>query len=151
MKMKKIRTVILIILLIISNIYFIIQSQKLDYDILIGVPTKGEDDYSDTVSGDFTNSKPLKEKDDVATELSSLINSSPIEKSQINDQVPDAVMFWGKSQSNIAYKTMFWLNESSIIFTTENGENHEYRKIDESYVTKLKNIIISQTNIYKKH
>ena len=41
MKMKKILTAIFVIVLIISNAYFIYESQKSDYEIWIGVPVKG--------------------------------------------------------------------------------------------------------------
>ena len=60
MKMKKILTAILVIVLIISNAYFIYESQKSDYEIWIGVPVKGEDD---SAAVDYQKSKPLKEKE----------------------------------------------------------------------------------------
>ena len=59
MKMKKILTAILVIVLIISNAYFIYESQKSDYEILIGVPVKGEDD---SAAVNYQKSKPLTEK-----------------------------------------------------------------------------------------
>ena len=90
MKIKKILIVILVLFLIISNIYFVIRTPKLDYKILIGIPVNSEGDNS--VGVDFTKSKPLKDKEDVTTIFLSLLRARTIDKTETTEHLPDAVI-----------------------------------------------------------
>ncbi len=48
---------ILIILLTLSNLYFINKFQEFDYEIMLGIPVNSE--VGDTNGIDFTKSKPI--------------------------------------------------------------------------------------------
>ena len=109
MKMKKILTAILVIVLIISNVYLLYESQKSDYEILIGVPVKGEDD---SAAVDYQKSKPLTEKEDRNTVLFSLLQARSIEKPKITEQLADAVIMIGDPQADISYAQItLWVDE----------------------------------------
>ena len=89
---KKILTAILVTVLIISNAYFIYESQK---------------------------SKPLTEKEDRNTVLFSLLQARSIEKPKIMEQLADAVIMIGDPQAGISYAQItLWVDESSIIAET---------------------------------
>ena len=145
MKMKKILTAILVIVLIISNAYFIYESQKSDYEILIGVPVKGEDD---SAAVNYQKSKPLTEKEDRNTVLFSLLQARSIEKPEITEQLADAVIAISDPQANISYAQIsLWVDESSIIAETGDEELPDYKEItDNSYADELRNIIEKQTS-----
>lgn len=57
--MKTKLTVSLVILLVISNVYFMNEAKKPDYKIAIGIPVSAEDGSS---GFDFSESKPLKKE-----------------------------------------------------------------------------------------
>ena len=149
MKMKKILTAILVIVLIISNAYFIYESQKSDYEILIGVPVKGEDD---SAAVDYQKSNPIQEKEDRNTVLFSLLKARSIEKPEITEQLADAVIAISDPQANISYAQIsLWVDESSIIAETEDEELPDFKEIaDNSYADELRNIIEKQTSLYCK-
>lgn len=66
-KVKSIITNMVIIILILSNVYLITRPQKLDYEIIIGSPTKIEEE--NVVGIDYTKSKPIKKKSEYETIL----------------------------------------------------------------------------------
>ena len=142
---KKILSAIHVTVLIISNAYFIYESQKSDYEILIGVPVKGEDD---SAAVDYQKSKPIKEKEDRNTVLFSLLKARSIEKPEITEQLADAVIAISDPQANISYAQIsLWVDESSIIAETGDEELLDYKEItDNSYADELRNIIEKQTS-----
>lgn len=135
--------------LIISNVYFIYESQKSDYEILIGVPVKGEDD---SAAVDYQKSKPLTEKEDRNTVLFFLLQARSIEKPKITEQLADAVIAISDPQANIFYAQIFlWGDESSIIAETGDEELPDHKEIaGNSYADELRNIIEKQTSLYRK-
>lgn len=149
MKHKKIIFGILVVLLIISNLYFITKSRQLDYEILIGVPAIGEENASAGVN--FTRSKPLKEKAEVNTVLFSLLHSTYIQNPQINEAYPDAILWISDPDENITYyQAALWVKEDSIILKRQQDENAEYSVIGSSYDTEeLKHIIQRHIISYK--
>ena len=151
MKIKKILIVILVLFLIISNIYFVIRTPKLDYKILIGIPVNSEGDNS--VGVDFTKSKPLKDKEDVTTIFLSLLRARTIDKTETTEHLPDAVITISDySQACISYAQItLWVDKSSIIAETGDEELPDYKEIaDNSYADELRNIIEKQTSLYRK-
>lgn len=152
MKIKKILIVILVLFLIISNIYFVIRTPKLDYKILIGIPVNSEGDNS--VGVDFTKSKPLKDKEDVTTIFLSLLRARTIDKTETTEHLPDAVITISDySQACISYAQItLWLDESSIVLKIEDSRIPNYKKIENIYdVTELKKIIKRQMKFYKEY
>lgn len=146
---KKILTAILVIVLIISNVYLLYESQKSDYEISIGVPVKGEDD---SAAVDYQKSKPLTEKEDRNIVLFSLLQARSIEKPKITEQLADAVIMIGDPQADVSYAQItLWVDESSIIAETGDGELPDYKEIaGNSYADELRNIIEKQTSLYRK-
>ena len=147
---KKILTAILVIVLIISNVYLLYESQKSDYEILIGVPVKGEDD---SAAVDYQKLKSLTEKGDRNTVLFSLLQARSIEKPKITEQLADAVIMIGDPQAGISYAQItLWLDESSIVLKIEDSRIPNYKKIENIYdVTELKKIIKKQMKFYKEY
>ncbi|KAI4443033.1 hypothetical protein FMM80_16125 [Schaedlerella arabinosiphila] len=146
---KKILTAILVIVLIISNVYLLYESQKSDYEILIGVPVKGEDD---SAAVDYQKLKSLTEKGDRNTVLFSLLQARSIEKPKIMEQLADAVIRIGDPQAGISYAQItLWVDKSSIIAETGDGELPDYKEIaGNSFADELRNIIEKQTSLYYK-
>ena len=135
--------------LLISNAYFIYEPQKSDYEILIGVPVKDEDD---SAAVDYQKSKPLTEKEDRNIVLFSLLQARSIEKPKITEQLADAVIMIGDPQADVSYAQItLWVDESSIIAETGDGELPDYKEIaGNSYADELRNIIEKQTSLYRK-
>lgn len=125
---KKILIFISIIILFIGNIYFINKSQKLDYEILIGIPIKGEN--SDTICVNLSKSKPLNNRNEINIIIFSLMNASSIEKSELSKSIRGSTIWINDSKEGITYyKINFWINENSIIIENENETKTEYKKL----------------------
>ena len=139
MRMKTKLTVVLVILLVISNMYFMNEAKKLLYMIYIGM-TVSEEDGSDGF--DFTESKPLK-KEKSSDMILSLLSAHTVEAPGKEERFPDAVISvsdWEKNKEH--YLFTFWLEENSVLFKLENEKGTEYREIDNLYyVTELEKII----------
>ena len=140
MRMKTKLTVVLVILLVISNMYFMNEAKKPDYKIYIGIPVNSAEDGSDGF--DFTESKPLK-KEKSSDMILSLLSAHTVEAPGKEERFPDAVISvsdWEKNKEH--YLFTFWLEEDSVIFKLENEKGTEYREIDNLYyVTELEKII----------
>lgn len=139
MRMKTKLTVVLVILLVISNMYFMNEAKKPDYKIYIGIPVSAEDGSD---GFDFTESKPLK-KEKSSDMILSLLSAHTVEAPGKEERFPDAVISvsdWKKNKEH--YLFTLWLEEDSVIFKLENEKGMEYREIDNLYyVTELEKII----------
>lgn len=139
MRMKTKLTVVLVILLFISNMYFMNEAKKPDYKIYIGIPVSAEDGSD---GFDFTESKPLK-KEKSSDMILSLLSAHTVEAPGKEERFPDAVISvsdWKKNKEH--YLFTLWLEEDSVIFKLENEKGMEYREIDNLYyVTELEKII----------
>lgn len=148
MKRKMIFVAILIIALIMSNGYFISQSQKLDYVIQIGFPIQSKADS--TMAVDFSKSQPLKKKEEVNIVLFSLIYADSMEESGEITELPDVVISISDPVENIMYcQVSAWLNDDAIIFKIGDESNYQYKKIENTYyMEQLKNIVIRHIDQY---
>lgn len=139
MRMKTKLTVVLVIFLVISNMYFMNEAKKPDYKIYIGIPVSAEDG---SAGFDFTESKPLK-KEKSSDIILSLLSAHTVEAPEKEERFPDAVISvsdWEKNKEH--YLFTFWLGENSVFFKLENEKGTEYREIDNLYyVTELEKII----------
>ena len=133
-KMKTKLTAAIVILLVISNVYFMN-----DYKIHIGIPVSAEDG---SAGFDFSESKPLK-KETASDVMLSLLSAHTVEAPEMEERFPDAVLSvsdWKKNKEH--YLFTFWLEENSVIFKSESEKGTEYREIDNLYyVTELEKII----------
>ena len=137
--MKTKLTAALVILLVISNVYFMNEAKKPDYKIHIGIPVSAEDG---SAGFDFSESKPLK-KEMSSNVILSLLSAHTVEAPKKEERFPDAVISvsdWKKNKEH--YLFTLWLEEDSVIFKLENEKGMEYREIDNLYyVTELEKII----------
>lgn len=137
--MKTKLTVVLVILLVISNMYFMNEAKKPDYKIHIGIPVSAEEGSD---GFDFTESKPLK-KEMSSDMILSLLSAHTVEAPEKEERFPDAVISvsdWEKNKEH--YLFTFWLEKNSVLFKLENKKGTEYREIDNLYyVTELEKII----------
>lgn len=138
-KMKTKLTAAIVILLVISNVYFMNEAKKPDYKIHIGIPVSAEDGSAEF---DFSESKPLK-KETASDVMLSLLSAHTVEAPEMEERFPDAVLSvsdWKKNKEH--YLFTFWLEENSVIFKSESEKGTEYREIDNLYyVTELEKII----------
>lgn len=138
-KMKTKLTAAIVILLVISNVYFMNEAKKPDYKIHIGIPVSAEDG---SAGFDFSESKPLK-KETASDVMLSLLSAHTVEALEMEERFPDAVLSvsdWKKNKEH--YLFTFWLEENSVIFKSESEKGTEYREIDNLYyVTELEKII----------
>ena len=138
-KMKTKLTAAIVILLVISNVYFMNEAKKPDYKIHIGIPVSAEDG---SAGFDFSESKPLK-KETASDVMLSLLSAYTVEAPEMEERFPDAVLSvsdWKKNKEH--YLFTFWLEENSVIFKSESEKGTEYREIDNLYyVTELEKII----------
>lgn len=137
--MKTKLTVVLVILLVISNVYFMNEAKKPDYKTYIGIPVSAEDGSD---GFDFAESKPLK-RETASDVMLSLLSAHTVEAPEMEERFPDAVLSvsdWKKNKEH--YLFTFWLEENSVIFKSESEKGTEYREIDNLYyVTELEKII----------
>ena len=137
--MKTKLTAALVILLVISNVYFMNEAKKPDYKIHIGIPVSAEDGSE---GFDFTESKPLK-REMSSNVILSLLSAHTVEAPKKEERFPDAVISvsdWKKNKEH--YLFTLWLEEDSVLFKLENEKGMEYREIDNLYyVTELEKII----------
>lgn len=132
---------VLILGLLLCTVYFIAKDNQPQYRILIGTSVEGT---SDAV--DFQEGKPLHEKD-VDTVIFSMVYAQSIEKPDVANTTPDAVIYIGKANTNIAQATLtLWLNGSSIIFTTDPDDSSSYKTTSSFYASALQELILSQIN-----
>ena len=138
-KMKTKLTAAIVILLVISNVYFMNEAKKPDYKIHIGISVSAEDG---SAGFDFSESKPLK-KETASDVMLSLLSAHTVEAPEMEERFPDAVLSvsdWKKNKEH--YLFTFWLEENSVIFKSESEKGTEYREIDNLYyVTELEKII----------
>lgn len=138
--MKTKLTVVLVIFLVISNMYFMNEAKKPDYKIYIGIPVNSAEDGSEGF--DFTESKPLK-REMSSNVILSLLSAHTVEAPEKEERFPDAVISvsdWEKNKEH--YLFTFWFGENSVLFKLENEKGTEYREIDNLYyVTELEKII----------
>ena len=138
--MKTKLTVVFVILLVISNVYFMNETKKPDYKIHIGIPVNSAEDGS--YGFDFTESKPLK-REMSSDVILSLLSAHTVEAPKKEERFPDAVISvsdWKKNREY--YLFTLWLEKDSVIFKLENEQGMEYREIDNLYyVTELEKII----------
>ena len=137
--MKTKLTAALVILLVISNVHFMNEANKPDYNRHTGRPVSAEDGSPGL---DITESKPLK-KETASDVMLSLMSAHTVEAPEMEERFPDAVLSvsdWKKNKEH--YLFTFWLEEDSVIFKLENEKGMEYREIDNLYyVTELEKII----------
>lgn len=149
-RVKNVLICCLVILLILSNVYYINCSQTTCYRILIGVPAVNEENV---VAGtDFSRSTPLENKSQVDTVIFSLLNSNMIQKTAIADSHPDAVIWINDPKESVTYlQVNLWLDNDSIIFSIENADLLEYRIINNTYyASEIKEIIEDQLYYYNQ-
>lgn len=142
-QMKNVLICCLVILLVLSNVYYINCSQTIWYEILVGVP-------STTAGTDFSRSTPLENKSQVDTVIFSLLNSNMIENPAIADDLPSAVIWINAPQEGITYlRVNLWLDNDSVVFAIENADYLEYRVINNTYYdAQLREIIEDQLSHY---
>lgn len=137
--MKTKLTAAIVILLVISNVYFMNEAKKPDYKIHIGIPVSAE---GGSAGFDFSESKPLK-KETASDVMLSLLSAHTVKAPEMEERFPDAVLSvsdWKKNKEH--YLFTFWLEENSVIFKSESEKGTEYREIDNLYyVAELEKII----------
>lgn len=138
---RKVIIAVLIVALIISNVFFIRKAQQSDYRIQIGIPVNAA---GNELSGiDFTKAEPLKNPDEISAILFALMNTQDAEKSELTDEIPNAVIFVGKEKSNVAQMTVtVWMNESTLVLKIGDDVNSGYKEIgNESYSADFQRIL----------
>ena len=148
-KLRKILIIFLIILLILSNGYFILKSQKLDYDILIGIPVKSK--TNNTIAVDFSKSQPLEKKREMNIVIFSFMNADSVEVDESVEDLPDAIIWVSDPEEKITYyRACIWLDDNAVIFKIEDESSSEYKKIDNTYyASELKHIINNHIDLYQ--
>lgn len=141
---KNILICCLVILLILSNIYYLNYSQVIWYEILVGVPTMNG------TGTDFSQSTPLSNEEQIEMVLFSMLNSNMIPKPAIADNRPSAVVWINAPREGITYlRANVWLDRDVIVFLIENTEHIEYRVVNSTYyASQLKKIIEDQIYRY---
>lgn len=135
---KKLSLLIIISLLLGSNIYLYTKTEKLDYDILVGTPVKGEDE---SIGSNFLNSKPISNKDDFNTLIFYLMDATSIDKPKICENLPDSIITFNDWENGIQYYEInIWINKNSLIIGTI-GEESSYKIIENNRAEEILNII----------
>ena len=140
--MYKKLSLLLIISLLIGNIYLYTKIQKLDYDIVIGVPVVGE---NGDIANNFLNSKPISNKDDFNSLIFSLIDATSINKPIICENLPNSIITINDRENAIQYYDAYvWIDGTSLIIGTIE-ENPIYKIIDTNNSQKILKIIEKYT------
>ena len=125
---KKIATIILVIFLTLSNIFLYSKVNKSDYDIKIGTPTVSENDNNLAIN--FSNFKPISNKDEFNLITFYLIDAISIDKPQICDNIPNWVITFNNKKDKIQYYTAYiWIDGNSLIIKSNNEEENDYKII----------------------
>ena len=125
---KKVAMAVLFVVLIISNVVFMLKAQQSDYRIQIGIPVCAAENELSGI--DFTKAEPLKNPDDISTVLFALINTQDVEKTEITDQIPDAVLLVGRERSNVAQiKVTVWMDERILLLKIGDEVDSGYKEI----------------------
>lgn len=119
-KLKPILLTALMLALVLSNVYFIRQAQKPDYEILVGrvVAASATDEAGGhTVGVDFTNAKPLG-KEEVSTVFMALITADSYTPADAIAEIPDAQMLLPLTHEDAVYtyEINLWLQGDSILY-----------------------------------
>ena len=137
---KKVLLVTFIVLLVLGNIFFYNQTQKLDYSITIGIPIMGEGTYP-SMGIDFYD-EPLSDRNEANLLIFSFMNAVSIDKPKVCEELPNLTVWINDWKNGISYyQVNLWLNENSIIIESDEcGEEPKYKIIDGSNVTELKKV-----------
>lgn len=127
---KKIGTLIIVVLLILSNIFLYSKVNKSDYDIKIGIPTVSENDNSLAI--DFSNFKPISNKDEFNLITFYLIDANSIDKPKVCENTPNWVITLNNQKNKIQYYTAYiWLDGNSLIIKPNNQQKNDYKVIED--------------------
>lgn len=125
---KKIGIIILIVLLILSNIFLYSKVNKSDYDIKIGVPTISKNDNNLAIN--FSNFKPISNKDEFNLITFYLIDANLIDKPKICENIPNWVITLNNKKDKIQYYTAYiWIDKNSLIIKSNNEQENDYKVI----------------------
>lgn len=132
-KFTKMFPVVLIIILILGNIYFINKSHKSDFEIQVWFPAE---------TSDNNQFHSLEEKSDIDTIIFALIHSHSAPNTSVEDLLPDArILINDKNETQFFCYASLWLLEDSILFKLDTENTSEFKEISNAYFVKeLKNI-----------
>lgn len=139
MKQKKIRNILLIIIILVlfgGNVYFISESKKPMYKILIGTPTD---------SGGIHFGDAVKNSEDAQVLELALMRSNSIDKPEISNRLPDAAIWLNDWNVGVAYLVMdVWFDEDKVIFALGGKDSEfdvEYKATVGTFGADVQNII----------
>lgn len=99
-----------------------------DVKIVIGFPVPVE---GTTFGVDYTNSKPISDRQTVNRILFAMLSGKSLAGSAVPNTLPDAVMMVQPKGENLAYIFSVWVDQNSVIYAMGTGdEATEYRVID---------------------
>lgn len=102
------------------------EANEADVDIVIGFPVEAV-----TPAVDYTNSKPISDKQTVNRILFAMLSGKALAGSAVPNTPPDAVMMIQPKGENLAYIFSVWVDQSSVIYAMGTGDEvTEYRMID---------------------
>lgn len=135
---KKVLLTIAIVLLVFGNIYLSTKTEKLDYDITVGIPVRGEDG---SVASNFLNAKPVLDKSESNSLIFYFMDATSIDKPEICENLPNLVIKFNDSKDGIQYyKVNVWIDGNSLIIGTT-GEQPKYKIIDNGREEEILKII----------
>lgn len=114
---------LLMVLLIVSNVWFIQKANEPDLEIVIGAIREGESG----LGYDFLGAEPLAQ-DDMHTIVLALIQATAAEESQIPETSPDGVMLM-EGKYNSAYFIRVWITDGVVVSALGNDEQPDYKTI----------------------
>lgn len=150
MKKAKIALAFLLVLvLLLGNVYFYIQSQKPDCEIWIGracesqVPDQDSAQIGRTTGTDFTRSQPLP-REEVNTLILAFIGARDYENAAISETLPDALMQLRMTNEGYAcyYQINLWLKEDAVVFSIGTEDGSHYQQVTSPYYVEALTAII---------
>ncbi len=130
-RLKAILPYILILLLLCSNLYFILRPEEDPADYRITFARVGEGDSSEE---SFLFSEPLTDKDEIDTVIFSLMHAEVVEPPEAVKAPADTSLWITSVRSGMGYiRAKLWLYEGKIIYCPDGDDQPIYRVIDTPY------------------
>lgn len=112
------------------------KTEKLDYDIIVGIPVRGEDGSG---ARNFLNAKPVSDKSEFNSLIFSFMDATSIDKPKVCESLPNSIIAFKDRKYGIQYYNI-WIDGKSLIIGTT-GEQPKYKMIEDARAQEILKII----------
>lgn len=100
------------------------------FRISVGIPKSA--DGKEVSAVDYTEARPISDKERVDQVIFSLLYGRAIPASSVPDTAPDGMLMMGGQRKELAHSFPVWIDGDTVIYSLKDGEETEYRRVDDA-------------------